>query len=343
MPSGPNVSTMPQQITLEELRRLVRQPVEVFFRTRMGVKLDGVDEIAQEEEPFSLNGLEKYQVGKELLEAADASLALNCIQMAGRLPMAAFGAREAAEFNEKVTVVLERRVIWEQQYPHGVPAQSIALTVDDVAITGTLAGLKSQQDAASTEVDSVVEHAGTGDTAAWLQLNQRLGAVAEGKDEDLTARVHIVAGLWINHLAACASGMSLVSVQLGLDEQVVFNGMAKEEALEILHRLVTAYKAAWERPLPVACKTAWAYLQAQIKADRLAIDKPDKEVKDPHEAAQLVFEGDYYKGELTESAYLARTFEDYEDIEEELPYWAKLLYGDMAQHVQVGRQAGASA
>ena len=97
MPSGPNVSTMPQQITLEELRRLVRQPVEVFFRTRMGVMLDGVDEIAQEEEPFFLNGLEKYQVGKELLEAADASLALNNIQMSGRLPMAAFGAREAAE------------------------------------------------------------------------------------------------------------------------------------------------------------------------------------------------------------------------------------------------------
>lgn len=59
--------------------------------------------------------------------------------------------------------------------------------------------------------------------------------------------------------------------------------------------------------------------------------------------AQLVFEGDFYIGELTESAYLARAFENYQDIEEELPHWAQLLYGDMARHVRVGRQEGASA
>ncbi len=343
VPSGPGVSTMPQQLTLEELRKLLRQPVEVFFRIRMGVKLDDVEEMAQEEEPFTLNGLEKYQVGQELLEAADTSLALNNLQMSGRLPMAAFGAREAAEFKDKLTVVLERRVIWAQQYPHAVPAQSIALAVDGTAITGTLSGLLSQlQDVTSTTVDSAL-YPDTGGTAAWLQLNQRLGAVSEGKDEDLTARVHIVAGLWVNHLSACASGMSLVSVQLGLDEQVVFNRIAKEEALEILRRLVQVYWAAWKQPLPVACKTAWAYLQAQIKADRWAIDKPDKETKDPHEMAQLVFEGDFYIGELTESAYLARAFENYQDIEEELPHWAQLLYGDMARHVRVGRQEGASA
>jgi exodeoxyribonuclease V gamma subunit len=323
--SVPGVSTMPQQLTLDELRKLVRQPVEVFFRTRMGVKLDDVEEIAPAEEPFSLNGLEKYQVGQELLEAADINLALSNLKMSGKLPMAAFGAREVVEFQEKVTVVLDRRVIWQQQYPHAVPAQSIALTVDGVTITGTLTGLLSQLQ----DVDG---------NPAWLQLNQRLGAVSEGKDEDLTARVHIVAGLWVNHLAACASGMSLVSVQLGLDDQVVFNSMDKEEALAILQCLLTAYRAAWEKPLPVACKTAWAYLQAESKADRLAADKPDKEPKDPHEVAQLVFEGDFYKGELTESAYLTRAFENYENIEKELPHWAQLVYGDMARHVRVGHQ-----
>jgi exodeoxyribonuclease V gamma subunit len=108
--------------------------------------------------------------------------------------------------------------------------------------------------------------------------------------------------------------------------------MAKEDAVATLQGLVEAYWEAWKRPLPVACKTAWAYLQAQAKAERVAVDKPDK-VKDPHEAAQAKFEGGFKReSELTSSAYLTRAFDGYQDIEEELPLWAERLYGAMAAH-----------
>lgn len=334
--SGLEAVPPPSQITLEELRKLLRQPVEVFFRSRLGIRLDDVDEAAQEEEPFSLNGLEKYQVGQELLEAANTDQALNHLQMSGRLPMASFGAREAVEFQEKLSVVLERRKRLLQQYLHAVPAQSVALTVNGVCVTGTLTGLMSRlprelPKAAEQEVLQPTE---------WLQIQQRLGAVTEDKAQDQTARPHVVVGLWVNHLAACASGLPLISVQLGLDEQVVFKRLAKTEAHEILQRLVQAYQAAWMRPLPVACKTAWAYLQAQIKSDRLASEQPDKETKNPRDAAQQAFEGDFYPGELTESAYLARAFQSYNDIEVELPHWALQLYGDMSQRVQLGQEEG---
>ena len=319
-------SAVPQAITLDELRKLVRQPVEVFFRSRLGVKLDGVEEVAQEEEPFSLNGLEKYQVGQALLHAEDANLALSHLQMSGQLPMAAFGARTVAEFQREVAVVLERRSHWTQVYPHSVPTQSVALDVNGIAVTGTLTGLLAQQDTGAAN-------------PSWLQLHQRLGKVAEGDDKDLTARVHIVAGLWVNHLAACASGMHVVSVQLGLDDQVVFGALRVDEAMNALNRLVAAYQAAWLQPLPVACKTAWAYLQTQRKNDRLAADASSKEPKDPHEVAGLVFNGDHYKGEIEESAYLARAFTDYEDMEDGLAQWAELIYGDLARHVRVGQGA----
>ena len=325
-PEGTQPDAVPQAITLDELRRLVRQPVEVFFRSRLGVKLDGVDELVQEEEPFSLNGLEKYQVGQELLNAEDVDVSLGRLQMTGKLPMAAFGARSVAEFQREVAIVLERRRPWTQVYLNPVPAQSVALDVEGVTVTGTLIGLLGQQPSGAAN-------------PSWLQLHQRLGKVAEGKDDDLTARVHIVAGLWVNHLAACASGMAVVSVQLGLDDHVVFNIMGVHEAQATLARLVTAYQAAWLQPLPVACKSAWAYLQTQRKNDRLAADGTDKEPKDPHEAAALVFNGEHYKGEVEESAYLARAFADYEDIEEGLPHWAEVIYGDLAQHVRVGQVA----
>jgi exodeoxyribonuclease V gamma subunit len=167
--------------------------------------------------------------------------------------------------------------------------------------------------------------------------------VLEGSGENQTARGHIFAGLWVNHLAACASGINMTSAQLGLDGQVIFEPLPREEALTILQEMVDTYWEAWKRPLPVACKTAWAYLQARAKAERVALDKPDK-VKDPHEVAQAIFEGGFKReSELTSSAYLARAFDSYQDIEDELPRWAELLYGAMALHASLQAHEGVPA
>lgn len=335
---NPAALAAPTSLTLADLRQLVRQPVEVFFKVRLRVRLDTVEEMEQAEEPFSLNGLEQYQAGQELLEANDIQQAIEKLTLSGKLPMAAFGTRVATELQQKTQVVLDRQTEWKTHYPHALPAQSIALNVSGVAITGTLSGLWSRE-AAESETGSQ-----TSGKAAWLQLNQRVGAVLEGEKEAQTARGHVVTSLWVHHLVACASGMQVTSVQLGLDGQVVFNTLPQEEALTILQRLVKVYLAAWAVPLPVACKTAWAYVQAQAQAERLAAKNSDKEPKDPHDAAQAAFEGGFQRsGERTESAYLARAFENYDEIELEMPAWADLLYGDMAQHVQLAHREGVTA
>jgi exodeoxyribonuclease V gamma subunit len=311
-------------LTLADLRQLLRQPVEVFFKSRLRVRLDTLEELEQTEEPFALNGLAQHQAGQELLDAAELPQALEKLTLSGQLPMAAFGQRLATELQAKTQVVLDRQSEWKLRFPNPLPAQSIDLQVGGVALTGTLEGLYS------------------GD-AGWLQLNQRVGAVLEGDKEARTARCHVVVGLWVQHLLACASAMPLTSVQLGLDGQVIFAPLPQAEALRVLQTLVSVYLAAWGRPLPVACKTAWAFLQTQAHAARLAVEQPDKEPKDPHEAAQTVFEGTRHGGEHEESAYLARAFESYDDIEAELPFWAECLYGDLARHIQLTQSEGGSA
>jgi exodeoxyribonuclease V gamma subunit len=314
---------LPTTLTLDDLRQLVRQPVEVFFRSRLRVHFDDVIEAQQELEPFALNGLENYQIGQSLLNADDASRALAELKLSGSLPMAAFGDRQVAKFERELDVVLERQSLWRAKFPFESPALSIALDINGTPVTGTLHGLWSAQ-------ESNTATATDGSIHSCLQISQRLGAVLEGTGEDQCGQGHILAGLWVNHLAACASGIRLTSAQLGLDGQVIFAPMTKEDAIATLQGLVEAYWEAWKRPLPVACKTAWAYLQAQAKAERVAVDKPDK-VKDPHEVAQAKFEGGFKReSELTSSAYLTRAFDSYLDIEEELPMWADRLYGAMA-------------
>ncbi|MDD2917835.1 exodeoxyribonuclease V subunit gamma [Rhodoferax sp.] len=327
-PASPAADTTalaaPSHLTLADLRQLMRQPVEVFFRSRLQVRLDTVDELEQTEEPFALNGLEHYHAGQALLDAADLPQAMEKLTLSGQLPMAAFGQRLASELQAKTQVVLDRRADWVQHYPNPLPAQSIDLQLGGISLTGTLAGLYSGE-------------------AGWLQIGQRVGAVLEGKKDEQTARCHIVVGLWLQHLAACASAMPLTSVQLGLDGQAVFNPLPAPDALAILEKLVLAYQAAWQRPLPIACKTGWAYLQAVLQAERLAVAQPDKVPKDPHDAAQAVFEGGHGPGERAESAYLARAFESYDEIESRLPEWADILYGDLARHIALTPSEGVNA
>ena len=306
--------SLPTALSVEDLRLLLRQPVEVFFRSRLQIRFEDVQEAQQELEPFALNGLEKYQIGQTLLQADEPGRALADLQRSGQLPLAAFGERQAATFARELDVVLERRKPWQERYPDASPAVSIDLTVDGMRITGTLNGLWSAQAAGSA--------AGAA-APALLQCSQRLGAVLEGSEDAPVPRGHILSGLWVNHLVACASGLPLSSVQLGLDGEVVLQPLPAARAIAILETLVQVYRQAWQRPLPVACKTAWAYLQAEADTEK---------TKDPHEAAQTAFEGGFMGGsDLGDSAYLARAFQSYEDLEAELPQWAHALYGGLQE------------
>ncbi|MDD5030047.1 MAG: hypothetical protein PHH58_11190, partial [Rhodoferax sp.] len=98
------------------------------------------------------------------------------------------------------------------------------------------------------------------------------------------------------------------------------------------------YRQAWTDPLPVACKTAWAYLQAQAANAQLP---PDKSPKDPQIAARATFDtqpGAKFPGEWAQSAYLQRAFDGYGDIAEGLPIWAQTLYGDLAAWLTFGQE-----
>ncbi len=321
----------PLALRLEDMRQLLRQPVEVFFCARLHIRYEDLQAPVPDLEPFSLNGLEKYQVGQALLKASDAQRGLQALKLSGRLPMAAFGDRLQATFERELALVLERRTGWREKFTEASPALAISLNVDGHTITGTLNDLwRSRRPGApaAADTDADAEY-------VYLQLGQRLGAVLEGSKDERVARGHIVAGLWVNHVIACASGWQLTSVQLGLDGQVVFQPLAPDQALNIVRDWLRAYHAAWAQALPVACKTAWAYLQAKAKAQRLLAEQPDKpeKQKNPHDAAEAVFEDGFQAaGERSASPYLSRAFDSYQDIEADLAHWAEVIYGAMASH-----------
>ncbi|MDR3370892.1 exodeoxyribonuclease V subunit gamma [Rhodoferax sp.] len=323
MDAEPLTASSPQQaLTLADLQRLLRQPVEVFFRQRLQVEFDSLEELDQEDEPFALNPLQQHSAGAALLQAGGSPTALRQLQSSGSLPLAGFGTRLADELMAKAQTVLQSRAAWLQRFPVALDALPVELTLSEAGevqtLTGTLSGLWAQ-------------NAATG--SPCLQLAERTGAVLQGDKSRLSARLHVLVGLWLRHLAACASGLNITSVQLGVDGQVVIAPMSADAARGILHKLAQTYASAWAQPLPLACKTAWAYLLAERQNQALA--DAGKPTKDPHDAAREAFEGGQRGGERAESAYLQRAFASYDALADALPDWAQALYGDLLAHVEV--------
>jgi len=199
--------------------------------------------------------------------------------------------------------------------------QSVDLALDhEVTLSGSL-----------TDVRAHTREPG----APCLQLAARTGAVLQDRGD--TARGHVLVGLWVRHLAACASGLNVTSVQLGVDGQVVVKPVASDAARLVLNRLAHAYTQAFAAPLPVACKTAWAYLMAEQQ--NALLQAAGKPAKDPHDAALETFEGGQRGGERAESAYLQRAFGSYDDLAETLPQWAQTLYGDLVACLDLAQEA----
>ncbi len=323
-------SEAPLALTLEDMQRLLRAPAEVFFRNRLHITLDQPEDQTEPDEPFALNALQAHQLAGQVLQCADRVQALAQLQGSGQLPLAAFGARSAHSLLDVAAEVRARREPWQARYPLVLDAQPVALEFEGgFCLSGTLDGLRHpnvshQSDGAQPECAQVHTPA-----TPCLQLCERPGAVWQGKKGAAQARGHVLVNLWLRHLAGCASGLPLTSVLVGVDGEVVLLPMAADAAHDVLSRFMHAYRQAWAAPLPVACKTAWAYLQRQAANATLPPGKPGK---DPHLDARAVFEtqpGTSFDGEWAQSAYLQRAFDCYDDIAAGLPHWADELYGDL--------------
>jgi exodeoxyribonuclease V gamma subunit len=159
----------------------------------------------------------------------------------------------------------------------------------------------------------------------WLQVALRPGAVTEGKKDQPLPRIDTLSSVWLAHLAACASGTPTTSVQIGLDAAVELKPISADTARAHLQDLCAAYQEAWAHALPVAAKTACAYLMA-VAAEHA----------DPIAKAQIAFEGAHQKrGEYQDAPALQRVFNSFADIASALPHWAERLYTPMLSAAQV--------
>ena len=128
-------------------------------------------------------------------------------------------------------------------------------------------------------------------------------------------------------MVACACGLPLSTALVASDETLLLEALPLEHARTTLEHLLTAWLKGMDQPLPVAVKTAFAWLG---QTDPLKAQA----------AARKAYEGDGLTtdGERRESVALARQFSDYDALLVK-PFEVDVLLRLVARLVESGREA----
>jgi len=300
---GPHVQEEPLSLAL--LQDFLRNPVRHFFAQRLKVYFEAAQMPQADEEPFVLDALQRYSLSESLLEAAlrnpesvDHALEAQArrLQNSGLLPMAGFGECLQRELIDPLPDLLHRYQqllrLWPTPLTSAIP---ISLERQGLRLEGWLGGLHQRGDGGLLSVSTIPNSIGSIKSRKWHRLIKP----------------------WINHLVACASGLSLTTALVASDDTLLLDPMDQGRASQILEDLLLAWQTGMRQPLPIAVKTAFAWLGQT---------DPQK----AEAAGRKAYEGDGQTGdgERRESPALVRQFPDYAALlaEETFADWCNALY-----------------
>jgi exodeoxyribonuclease V gamma subunit len=328
---------------LKECMRLLKQPVEVYWRSRLGVQLNGPEEALLEDENFVLDGLGRYSLGRSLLEAPNIDEQLEAEKLLGQLPMGAAGQMLLKQQYDAAQKVKERASAYWLEYAYELPTQTIAVDVampwGKVQVTAEVSALRQSLSPANHSID--LDHfAQAAPNPPTLQISTRPGAVATGHRDQQSARADILIQLWPQHVLLSAAGWNIQSVLVGLDGVTVLQPLSEQSAQKLLTQWLMVYAQAWTQPLPVTFKAGLAFVTEQISLQRASqggvnegsavtsdVLSQDGITELALEKARKEFSDDFSEStDLARSLYVQRSFDHFDAIAEGLPIWAPLLY-----------------
>ena len=295
-----------QSVELEILQDFLRNPVRQFHRQRLKLYLQETGTPPMDEEHFELDGLQTYSLRNELLQAALPETELSAahqrldeqaahLQRSGLLPLSGFGDLHREALLEPMQGLLAARDRLLARWPQALTSP-VALDIEHggLRVTGWLSNL--QRNAA-------------GDLLALRVQVSNLGL------EPKKRRWHHLMRPWVTHLLASACELPLHTALLGCDGGLRLAPLPREDALKALQNLLDLWRRNLQQPLPLAPKTACAYL--------LSLSD---------EKGRTAYDGAYQTpGERDESPDLRRYFADYESlvaIDDARELWAS-LYGPL--------------
>ncbi|HEV7815386.1 MAG TPA: exodeoxyribonuclease V subunit gamma [Janthinobacterium sp.] len=289
------------RLKLGELASFMRQPVKYFFRRRLSVVFADAGLVGEDDEPFALDGLERYLLEDTLLDAAGApeplsevraSLGLRAERLAreGVLPIGLIGREWQRQLVEALVPVRSAWLALRERFPQ--PAEKLPLELE-------LGGLRIE--------DWLDQLRSDGRESAWLmQISSKV------LDQGGQPRGDKLIAMWLRQLAAAAKDYAVTGYLVARDAIVTMPPLDPQEARTTLGAVLAIWRDGMDRPLPTACKTALALVQDG----------------DP----RAVYDGGFEIAGENAELCLARLWPDFAALsaEEAWPDCSRELYGPLA-------------
>lgn len=218
--AGPPAPAAMEALRLTDLERFVSAPARAWFEARLGTRLAVDAEHWQDDEPFVLEGLGRWQVRNDALEALgwmDEEAWLAQMELDARLPYGVRRRELIREVREEVLAMRER--------------------------IGRRAGGSTGSEAIDLHIAGSVLVGRVPDIGPKARVVPRVGR----------ARARDLARLWLIHLVLCASGRPLESWLVDEERDRGLAVLPAGEARARLAELIDLARMNVERPLPLLC------------------------------------------------------------------------------------------
>ncbi|WP_449369589.1 exodeoxyribonuclease V subunit gamma [Thiomonas sp.] len=296
-----------EPLTLQQLARFLKNPVKTFFRIRLGVEFDELEE-QNDDEVFSLDGLQRHGLLSLLIddpqaavrEGIEAAVArrVRRLQGSGVLPMRALGSRVAQGLEQEALTLLRAWSELASAYPLAEDKLALTFAHDGVSIDDWLDGLRSQGNAGPPQV-SLTPSGGGSASRPWgrsygrQQLRVQMSA-SRLTDAQGQVRADRLIDAWVRQLAASACGHAVRGVLIGVDARVDLPPLDTGQARDDLHELLAAWREGMQAPAPFTARTALAELK--------------------NGKGQQVYDGGYNTSGEVQEPCLARIFPDFASL-----------------------------
>lgn len=297
-------------LNLQALAGFLKAPVKAYCQHTLKFSFDSNDVTSEDNEPFGFDQLQAYIHSQKLLDHLQNQKPANveaffqqqqstlCSQ--GKLPLAGFAQIAFVSIAAPATRAWHNYQTLLVEWPIECKPRAIEFNfnlAEDVSIQ-LCAGLNHLRQA---------NNDGFGLITLTAQTLFKKDAIQH----------HKVLFPWLQHLVACADGQPVYSYVVGADGVIEIEPLLQAEAITHLQNLLAGWLQGLKAPLPLACRTAFVWLNA---TEEKAL-----------ESAQIHYDGDdWNNGEVNYDAYLARFFPSfsslYQTSEANFENWAEKLY-----------------